>query len=399
MKIVRTIEPLKGNICYFQSGGPTAVINSSYKGLLDAYRRLQTKKKFFVSPYGIDGLIKGKLIDVSSNDTSKLNFRPGSVCGSLRLKLTQDDPNLDKIIKTIMKNDIRYLFPNGGNDSMDTCYKLSILMRESGYDCQVIGIPKTVDNDLPITDHTPGYGSAAKYIANTILEIAADDLTYQRSRINIIECMGRDSGYLTAASSLAALRNFRPDFIYVPEVSFFLTKEVRKWEETFDRKGHCLVVVSEGIRDNNGVLVSASKEADSFGNVQMGGVGSYLASIVSKDGYKSRAIELSIPQRAGSILLSKTDVKEAMEVGKAALGFALKGKDGVMVTIDRVSDDPYTVKYGTCPIDEVGGKTALLPMRFVNKSQDNITPSFLDYVKPLIKGEVKAIDEDGLLIL
>lgn len=399
MKIVKTSEKLKGNICYFQSGGPTAVINSSYKGLLDAYKKLNSKKKFYVSQYGIDGLIKGKLLDVSDFDDSKLNTRPGSTCGSLRLKLKKDDPNLDKIIKTIMKFDIRYLFANGGNDSMDTCYKLSLLMKEKGYDCIVIGIPKTVDNDLPITDHTPGYGSAAKYIANTIIEIAVDDLTYQKGRINIVECMGRDSGYLTASSSLASLRGVKPDYIYVPEVAFDLDKEVKKWEATYDKKGRCLVVVSEGIRDAKGSLISASKVADSFGNVQMGGVANYLSSIVTKDGYKSRGIELSIPQRAGSILLSKTDVKEAMEVGKYALTYALKGIDGVMVTIKRDSNSPYTISYGTCNLEEVGGKVTALPVKYINKNQDNITPSFIDYVKPLIQGEIVSMDEDGLLIL
>ena len=399
MKIVKTYEQLKGNICYFQSGGPTAVINSSLKGLLDAYKKLKTKKKFYVSNYGIDGLIKGKLTDVSELDTTKLNYRPGSYTGSLRLKLVENDPNLDKIVKTLMKNDIRYLFANGGNDSMDTCYKLSLLMKEKDYPCVVIGIPKTVDNDLPVTDHTPGYGSAAKYIANTVIEIAIDDLTYQKGRINIIECMGRDSGYLTAASSLAALRNVKPDYIYVPEAPFDVQKEVKKWEETYDKKGHCLVVVSEGIRDSKGTLVLASKQADSFGNVQMGGVANYLSSLVMKDGYKTRAIELSIPQRAGSILLSKNDVKEAMEVGKTALSLATKGKDGVMVTIQRDSNDPYTVSYSSCPLQEVGGKAVSLPLRFINKAQDNITPSFIDYVKPLIQGEVKSLDEDGLLIL
>lgn len=399
MKIVKTSEQLKGNICYFQSGGPTAVINSSFKGLLDAYKKLKTKKRFFVSNYGIDGLIKGKLTDVSDLDTSKLNTRPGCYCGSLRLKLQENDPNLDKIIKTIMKNDIRYLFANGGNDSMDTCYKLSLLMKAKDYQCQVIGIPKTVDNDLPVTDHTPGYGSAAKYIANTIIEIAVDDLTYQKGRINIVECMGRDSGYLTAASSLASLRNVKPDYIYVPEAPFDLQKEVKKWEATYDRKGRCLVVVSEGIRDAKGTLIMACGQSDSFGNIQMGGVANYLSSIVSKDGYKSRGIELSIPQRAGSILPSKTDIKEAMEVGKQALSLALKGKDGVMVTIVREDLENYEVSYSSCPLEEVGGKAVSLPLRYINKAQDNITPSFIDYVKPLIQGEIKTMDEDGLLIL
>ncbi|MFA6829398.1 MAG: diphosphate--fructose-6-phosphate 1-phosphotransferase [Bacilli bacterium] len=388
---------LKGNVCYFQSGGPTAVINSSFKGLFDYYSSLKSATRIYVSKYGISGLIEGELWDVTFEDFSKLTNRPGSFSGSLRKKLTENDPAYEKIIETLKKYNIRYLFANGGNDSMDTCYKLSLLMKKTGYDCTVIGIPKTVDNDLLMTDHTPGFGSAAKYIANTVISIAVDDLSYKKGRINIIECMGRDSGYLTASASLASLRGVKPDFIYVPEVSFDLEKEVQKWEHVYDEKGRCLVVVSEGIHSSDGTLISAQQTTDSFGNIQMGGVCSFLANRVTKDGYKSRGIELSIPQRAGSMLLSKTDVKEALEVGKQALKKALDGMNDVMVTIERVLQDPYLVNYGQAPLSQVSGLAASLKKSFINKEGDNITDEFLDYCLPLISGEMNSMAEDGLL--
>lgn len=392
-----TRNRLQGNVCYFQSGGPTAVINASFLGLDQAFQAQKSPYKIFVSPYGITGLIQGKLTDVTGKDYAKLTHRPGSFSGSLRKKLKEDDPLLGSMIATLAKYQIRYLFANGGNDSMDTCLKLSEAMRKSGLSCQVLGIPKTIDNDLLKTDHTPGYGSAAKYIANTVLAISLDDRTYEKGRINIVEVMGRDSGYLTASSLLASLKGQAPDFIYVPEVAFDLNKEIFKWEKTYETKGRCLVVVSEGIHDEQGKLISAVGTKDAFGNIQMGGVGSYLSSRVTKDGYKSRAIELSIPQRAASYLLSKRDVNEAMAVGKEALLKALAGEDGVMVTIDRVSNHPYRVKYGSALLSDVGGKAGSLPLRYINDDKDNIRKSFITYVLPLIQGNVSALGDDGLL--
>lgn len=390
-------DKLKGNICYFQSGGPTTVINSSFKGLFDYYKSLKSDKKFYYSHYGIQGLIDGELIDISEKDFPLLNYTPGSFTGSLRRKLKENDPAYDAIVKTIKKYDIRYLFPNGGNDSMDTCYKLSLLMKREGYDCKVIGIPKTVDNDLPVTDHTPGYASAAKYIANTTIAILLDDLSYQKGRINILECMGRDSGYLTASAALARLRGLTVDYIYVPEVAFDLEKEKAKWKACYDKKGHCLVVVSEGIRDKDGVLISASQTKDAFGNIQMGGVSSYLASLLASEGYKTRGIELSLPQRAASYLLSKRDIDEAMMVGEKALEKALEGKDGVMVCINRLKGTDYQIEYTDCPLELVGGKAVSLKDEYITAEKDNITDSFIAYLLPLIQGEVDAIREDGLL--
>lgn len=387
---------LKGNICYFQSGGPTGVINSSFKGLFDAYEKVKEDERFFISRFGIQGLIDGKLMDVSDYDLSKLTFTPGSYPGSLRKKLSEDDPMMDSIITTLEKYNIRYLFPNGGNDSMDTCRKLSRAMAKKNYPCQVIGIPKTIDNDLPYTDHTPGYGSAAKYIANTILSIAIDDYSYKKGRINIVEVMGRDSGYLTASAILASLKGYAPDYIYVPEVSFDKDREIEKWEKTFDEKSHCLVIVSEGIRDKDGNLL-ASGNKDAFGNSQMGGVSSLLASYVDKDGYRNRAIELSLPQRCASYILSKTDVDEAYHVGSQALKRALEDKSGIMITIERKEGHDYSISYSCCTVEQATSKVESFPSIYINKDGDNILPSFIDYVLPLIKGSVNALGDDGLL--
>lgn len=387
---------LTGNICYFQSGGPTAVINSSFLGLFEEYQKNRTDNRFYISRFGIQGLLDGELVDVSDDDLSKLSFTPGSYPGSLRKKLSEDDPLLNTIVATLKKYNVRYLFPNGGNDSMDTCRKLSKAMEKKNYSCQVIGIPKTIDNDLPYTDHTPGYGSAAKYIANTILSIAIDDASYKKGRINIVEVMGRDSGYLTASAILASLKGYQPDYIYVPEVPFDLEKEKVKWEQAFDKNGRCLVVVSEGIKDKDGVLLSAGNK-DAFGNAQMGGVSAYLASIVEKDGYRNRAIELSLPQRCASYLLSKTDVEEAKSVGKEALDRALEGKTGIMVTIQREKTPKYKVSYSYCTVEEATSKVESLPFSYINEEGDNILPSFIDYVLPLIHGNVESIGEDGLI--
>lgn len=387
---------LKGNICYLQSGGPTSVINSSLLGLFDAYKMFRDDESFYISQFGIQGLIDGHLINVSNYKLSRLKFTPGSYPGSLRKKLSEDDPLIHRIITTLASFEIRYLFINGGNDSMDTCRKLARAMERENYPCQVIGIPKTVDNDLPFTDHTPGYGSAAKYIANTILSIAIDDHSYEKGRINIVEVMGRDCGYLTASSILASLKGYAPDYIYVPEVPFDKDKEIEKWEWTLDNEKHCLVVVSEGIRDKDGNLL-ASGNKDAFGNSQMGGVSSLLASYVEKDGYRNRAIELSLPQRCASYILSATDVEEAYQVGFDAIFMALEGKSGIMITIEREKGDKYFASCSYCSVEQATSKIESLPLSYINKDGDNILPSFIDYVLPLIKGNVDALDEDGLL--
>lgn len=387
------------NALYFQSGGPTAVINSSFYGVLKEMRRIHGAK-LYVSPYGIQGLIDDKIFRVEDHQIPPMFYRPGAYWGSLRRKLPEDpkDPLAEKIVQNLLKNNITYVFPNGGNDSMDTCYKLNMYLKARNIDhIKIVGIPKTVDNDLPLTDHTPGFGSAAKFVANAIVSIAIDDLSYQKGRINIVEVMGRDSGFLTAASLLALLRGYKPDFIYVPEVAFDIEDFLAKAKKCYDEKGRCLVVISEGIRDKEGKLISADGKQDVFGNNTMGGVSHYLSALVDKEGYKTRAIELSLLQRSASFLASKTDIKEAARCGQMAVRFAHKGITSCMVGMKRIENHPYRVVYEPVPIQDVVGKIVTLPKKYINASQDNIELSYLDYVLPLIKGKIDAVDECGLL--
>lgn len=389
------------NILYFQSGGPTAVINSSFMGLYKEYLKHSGMGKLYVSPYGIGGLLKNELHEVKKGEIPILKFRPGAYWGSLREKLPEDpnDPLAVTLIQNLLAHHIRYVFPNGGNDSMDTAHKIALYAKAQHADIQTVGIPKTIDNDLPFTDHTPGFGSAAKYVANSVIAISLDDKSYEKGKINIVEVMGRDAGFLTASSYLASLRGQTPDFIYVPEAAFDTKAFVEKAKRCYDEKGRCLVVVSEGIRDKEGKLISALERKDSFGNIQMGGVSYYLSSLVSQEGYKSRAIELNVVQRASSFLPSGTDIKEAEMCGKMALRFARSGKSDVMVCIERVHKENYAVKYKAASLAEIDGKTASLPLRYLNTTQDNIRPEYLSYVEPLIQGNELPMDKDGLLKL
>jgi 6-phosphofructokinase 1 len=269
---------------------------------------------------------------------------------------------------------------------MDGAFRIFEYLSKENYPCTVIGIPKTVDNDLFVTDHTPGYGSAAKYIALATSAVEFDDLTYQKGRINIIEAMGRDCGYLAASSllSIPYAGATGPDYIYVPEVPFDVASFLAKAKKTYEKKGRCLIVVSEGIRDYQGRLISSFKKADDFGNIQMGGVSSYLSSLVAKEGYSTRAIELSVLQRSAYFAVSETDVKEARGVSDAALKLALKGQTGVMVTIERKKTKAYGVTYSSCPLSKVAGKAAKMPSKYLAPSGDFIRPSFLSYALPLL---------------
>ena len=395
----KTDKRLKGNILYFQSGGPTAVINSSFTGLFEEYQKLNTKYKLYVSHYGISGLLNDDLIEVDKRDDFKLDYRPGAYFGSVRKRLPKDknDPLAKEIIAKIKANNIRYIFPNGGNDSMDTCLRITEYLKDSGYECYVIGIPKTIDNDLYLTDHTPGYGSACKYIANCTMAVKIDDLSYRDGKVNIIEVMGRDSGYLTASSKLASLKGYGPDFIYVPEVPFDLEEFLEKTKRYYAQHKHCLIVVSEGIRDKDGQLISASKSKDVFGNSQLGGVANYLSSLLMADGIKSRAIELSVVQRAATFCPSKVDIEESKRCGRMALRFALRGNSNKMVAIKRISDEPYKVEYVLVDIEKVATVASPMPLKYINKSHDNINASFIKYASPLIKGEGKDVFKDGLM--
>lgn len=384
----------KINIIYGQSGGPTSVINSSAYGLIKEAKKHQDKiDKIYAMHFGIEGLLNEDIIDLTSlqdDELKKLLTTPGAAFGSNRYKLNDeisDKEKYDKIISIFDKYNIHYFFYNGGNDSMETILKISNYAKKIGYKLNSIGIPKTIDNDLCEMDHSPGYPSALRYIANSVSQIYYDDKSYLSGRVNIVEIMGRNAGWLTAGTKLAELNGAKVDLIYVPEVPFSLEDFLNKVIEIYNKKRHCLVCISEGIRNKHGKLIGTLKEEeDAFGHAQLGGVSVYLAHLISeKLKIKTRYFELSLLQRSNSIIPSCVDIKEAMMVGKKALLAALKGKTGKLIAIKRISSSPYKVRYVSLDIDKVANKERSLPLKYINKEGNNITDEFLEYATPLIK--------------
>lgn len=384
----------KINIIYGQSGGPTSVINSSAYGLIKEAKKHQDKiDKIYAMHFGIEGLLNEDIIDLTSlqdDELKKLLTTPGAAFGSNRYKLNDeisDKEKYDKIISIFDKYNIHYFFYNGGNDSMETILKISNYAKKIGYKLNSIGIPKTIDNDLCEMDHSPGYPSALRYIANSVSQIYYDDKSYLSGRVNIVEIMGRNAGWLTAGTKLAELNGAKVDLIYVPEVPFSLEDFLNKVIEIYNKKRHCLVCISEGIRNKHGKLIGTLKEEeDAFGHTQLGGVSVYLAHLISeKLKIKTRYFELSLLQRSNSIIPSCVDTKEAMVVGKKALLMALKEENTKLVAIKRISSSPYKVRYVSLDIDKVANKERTLPLKYINKEGNNITDEFLEYATPLIK--------------
>lgn len=389
---------LEGNAVYFQSGGPTAVINTSFLGVYETFMSYRETEKFFVSRYGISSLLENKLEEVKG-DYSFLRFENGAHFGSLRKFLPEEeDCEIGAtLVDNLKKNNIRYVFINGGNDSMDTAYKVNRYCLYHHYDCYVIGMPKTIDNDLYGCDHTPGYGTAAKFVCNTLLTLTYDEYSYKKGKILLVETMGRDSGYLAASAVLTAVRGKRPDYIYVPEVDFDIDSFMEKAIRTYQEKGHCIIVISEGIKDKKRELVSSKGKSDAFGNKIPGGVANYLAALLSEKGYSARAVELNTLQRASSYLLSMTDSNEAYEVGRTAFLSAYNKESGKMVALHRVSNDPYMIEYPLIDLSLSRREASSMPKEYINEAGDNIKDCFIDYVKPLIVGNAVALKDDGLL--
>ena len=391
---------MHANILYFQSGGPTSVINASFLGLVKEYRRQNIQGHVYVSRFGIDGLLQGKLEEIDIHNPPDILFRPGAYFGSARLRLDPDPQSAQalSVVKTLQDYAIDYVFPNGGNDSMDTAAKLSAYASFHHLSLRVVGIPKTIDNDLYGCDHTPGFATAAKFVANATLSIAMDDATYKQGRVNIIETMGRDSGFLAASSILASLKGYAPDYIYVPEVPFVLGEFLRKCVKTYKEKGRCLVVVSEGIRDKDGKLIAtSSSREDVFGHRQVGGVSSYLASLLENQGIKTRAIELSVLNRASSFLPCLRDIEEAKGAAAFALNSSIQGQSGCMVCILREEGDEYAVRYQTRDIQDIANRVVYLPKRYISASGDGIDARYIAYCLPLIQGNATNLDENGLI--
>lgn len=389
---------MKYNAIYGQSGGPTSVINASMYGFIKQCLKEKDIDNIYIMHNGINGLINDdikSIKDIPLSEIEHLPFTPSALAGSLRYKLPLPSKTEDiyqKILLTLKKYNINMLFINGGNDSMDTCYKLSTFFKLVSYDCRVIGIPKTIDNDLVCTDHTPGYASAAKFVITAIQSIYYDNLSYPHGRVNIVEIMGRDSGWLTAASSLANITGCGPDLIYVPEKPFDIDVFLNDVKQIYSKKKRVLVAVSEGIKDSLGNLVFTQKTNDVFNHQQLGGVASHLSFLIEQNlDISTRAIELSLLQRCYSYSASKVDIKEAINCGRKAVIFALKNQSGVMVTIKRVSSSPYKVKYETISLEKIANYTQNLPDIYINKKGNNINDNFIEYCLPLVS-------KDDLLI-
>ena len=383
------------NCIIAQSGGPTSVINSSVVGLLEANKTLGSFNKVFAGLNGIEGILNGNIIELSSISQEEINnfkYTPSSGLGSCRYKmkkLEESTEEYDKLLEILKANDIKAFFYVGGNDSMDTTAKLSVYAKKTGIDVKFIGIPKTIDNDLMYTDHTPGFGSAAKFIATSVLETYLDSSVYINNGIFILETMGRDTGWLASAAALAKLNGKQvADFIYLPETAFDIDKFLVDVKNKFEEQNQVYIVVSEGIRNAEGKFIAEAhaQAHDKFGHAQLGGVGNFLKNLIISSGITSRvkSLELGVLQRCAMHCASNIDIEEAYEVGYEALKQASLGKCGYMIGIKRESNSPYKSSYFLIEADKVANNVKYFPTEWINEEGNNIKPEALEYLTPLI---------------
>ena len=397
-----------GNVIVGQSGGPTSVINSSLAGVFKTAKDRGANKVYGML-HGIKGLLDKQYVDLSEKiktdiDIDLLKRTPSSYLGSCRYKLPEisdDRDTYEKIFEILKELNISYFFYIGGNDSMDTIKKLSDYALLVGSDIKFMGVPKTIDNDLCVTDHTPGYGSAAKYIAVSMQEILRDCSVYTVKAVTIVEIMGRDAGWLTAAAALPRLIcGCAPDYVYLPERVFDFDKFYSDIDEAFKKHSNVVIAVSEGLRTADGRYVGESAQSgvsDVFGHKYLSGTGKALeAAVKEKFGCKVRSVELNILQRCASHIASRTDIAEAVEVGKAAMLEATKGATGKMMTLVRTSSDPYVCVPGSEDIDKIANFVRAVPDEFINEEGNNVTDACLKYILPLIEGETAQKYEHGL---
>ena len=390
-------EKLIGSCIFGQSGGPTAVINASAYGVISAALDAEEITTVYGAAHGIRGVLDDKLYIMDEEDPAELKLllnTPSSELGSCRYKIAdpeKDDTDYKRILEIFKKYNVRYFFYNGGNDSMDTCSKISRYMESVGYECRVMGVPKTIDNDLFGTDHCPGFASAAKYIATSIMEINKDARVYDNGMITVVEIMGRHAGWLAASAALATEFGSGPDLIYLPELDFDMDKFLADVDKVYKANGKVLVAVSEGIHYADGSFVSEAKTSatDGFGHAQLGGLATMLAEIVKKHtGAKVRGIELSLLQRCGAHLASKTDIDEAFGAGQEAVKQAVAGTSGKMVAFEReYIDGKYHCKMTLIPLSSVANYEKKVPLEWINADGNGLKHEFIDYVLPLIQGE------------
>ena len=400
------MSELKGAMIIGQSGGPTSVINASAYGAIKAGLDSDAITAVYGAANGIVGVLNDQLYVMEEEDPAELEllkYTPSSALGSCRYKIADpdvDDTDYKRILEIFKKYNVRYFFYNGGNDSMDTCNKVSKYMKKVGYDCRVMGIPKTIDNDLFGTDHCPGYASAAKYIATSMMEVYQDAHVYDTGMIVVMEIMGRHAGWLTAAAALANEYGAGPDLIYLPEVDFSMPRFIEDVKRVYAEKGSCIVAVSEGIHYEDGSFVSEAKVAanDGFGHAQLGGLAAILAQVLKEQtGAKVRGIELNLLQRCGAHLASETDIEESFMAGKAAVENAVNGINGCMIGFERViKNGKYTCKTKLIPLSEVANVEKKIPRDWINEAGNGVKSQFVDYALPLIQGEPNLPKVDSL---
>lgn len=403
------MKEVRGNVIVGQSGGPTAVINSSLAGVYKTAKDRGAKKVFGML-HGIQGLLEERYVDLSQHikndlDIELLKRTPSAYLGSCRYKLPEiceDQDIYKKIFSILDKLEVEYFFYIGGNDSMDTIKKLSDYSILNGSRIRFMGVPKTIDNDLAATDHTPGYGSAAKYIGSITKEVIRDGLVYDQQNVTLLEIMGRNAGWLTGAAALAKCEDCEgPDMIFLPEIPFDVENFMKKVEELHKRKKSVVVAISEGVKMADGRYVCELTDTidyvDAFGHRQLTGTARYLAEKISREvGCKTRAIEFNSLQRCASHIVSRVDITEAFQVGGAAVKAAFEGETGKMIILKRVSDDPYICVTDIYDVHKVANVEKKVPREWINEAGDYVTEEFVSYIKPLIQAELTPIMVDGL---
>ncbi|RZO96954.1 MAG: 6-phosphofructokinase [Gammaproteobacteria bacterium] len=395
------------NAIYAQSGGVTSVINATAGGVIEAARKSKRINKLYAGKNGIRGLLREDIIDTSIEDIveiKKLQHTPGGIFGSCRHKLKDSSSNkkeYERLIEVFRAHDIGYFFYNGGGDSQDTTNKISQFTIDAGFPVQCIGIPKTVDNDLPYTDNCPGFGSVAKYVATSVREASLDvqSMSESSTKVFIMEVMGRHAGWIAASSGLAHDKNnSAPHIILLPEIPFYKAKFLKRVKETIKKHGFCVIVVSEGARFKNGEFIADAGTVDSFGHKQLGGVAPTIAGMIKDNlGYKYHWAVSDYLQRAARHISSKTDLDQAYAVGKAAVRFALSGENAVMPIIKRISSNPYSWEIDKVKLSKVANVEKKLPQNFITKDGFGVTEACKNYLRPLIQGEAYPPYKDGVI--
>ncbi len=402
---------MRGNVIVGQSGGPTAVINSSLVGVFKTAKDRGAAKVYGML-HGIQGLLEERYVDLSEHirndlDIELLKRTPSAYLGSCRYKLPGIHEQgaqavYDKIFNILRKLEVEYFFYIGGNDSMDTIKKLYDYSLLIGSDIKFMGVPKTIDNDLAVTDHTPGYGSAAKYIGSITKEVIRDGRVYGQKQVTILEIMGRNAGWLTGAAALARGEDCEgPDMIFLPELPFDVDKFMERVDAIQKTKESVVIAVSEGIKLPDGRYVCELTDnvdsIDTFGHRQLSGTARYLANRVARElGCKTRAIEFSSLQRCASHIVSRVDITEAFQAGGAAVKAAFEGESGKMITLKRVSSDPYQCTTDIYDVHKIANIEKTVPREWITDDGTYVTPEFINYVRPLIQAELTAIMVDGL---